>query len=74
VLTHRLDDRTRIEIDAIKISDQELDSFGFCTEAEASDLLRRYVSSRAKLALDAMQTGRTHYAHYGAAIRHDIDS
>jgi 8-oxo-dGTP diphosphatase len=59
--------------DAIRISDQELDAFRFCTEAEASDLLRPYVWSRATLALDAMRTGRTHYAHFGAAITDDIN-
>jgi hypothetical protein len=62
------------QIDAIKISDQELDAFRFCTEAEASDLLRPYVWSRAALALEAMRTGRTHYAHYGAAVSDGIDT
>ncbi len=61
------------QIDAIKISDQELDAFRFCTEAEASDLLRPYVWSRATLALDAMRTGQMHYAHYGSAISDDIN-
>jgi hypothetical protein len=61
------------QIDAIKISDQELDAFRFCTDAEASDLLRPYVWSRATLALDALRTGRTHYAHFGAAISDGID-
>ena len=62
------------QIDAIMISDQELDAFRFCTEGEASDLLRPYVWSRATLALDAMRTGRTHYAHFGAAISDGSDS
>ncbi len=32
------------------------------------------LNGASSLALDAMRTGQTHYAHYGSAISDDIDS
>jgi 8-oxo-dGTP pyrophosphatase MutT (NUDIX family) len=53
----------RTEIDALCITDQELDGFRFCTREEAAELLRPYVWQRAANALDALRTGRAHYFH-----------
>ena len=58
---------TPAQIATLTVSDPELDAFNFFTNEEAAELLRPYVWSRTALALDAAQTRRQHYAHYGSA-------
>lgn len=60
------------QVDNLRLSDQELDAFRFCTNEEAAELLRPYVWNRTALALDAALTGRLHYAHYGALLSDEI--
>jgi 8-oxo-dGTP diphosphatase len=49
----------------LQLLDEELGDFRFCTDEEASQLLRPYVWRRVKMALEALRTGQTHYLHDG---------
>jgi 8-oxo-dGTP diphosphatase len=51
------------EIDTVRITDDELAAFRFCTPSEAAELLRPYVWDRAASALGALKTGRAAYFH-----------
>ena len=55
-------------IAALRLSDDELSDFRFCTLDEAAELLRAYVWERADTALAALRAGRARYVHRGARI------
>jgi ADP-ribose pyrophosphatase YjhB (NUDIX family) len=48
-------------IDTLKVTDDELSDFRFCTHDEAAVLLSDFVWKRAAAALEALTTGRTQY-------------
>jgi ADP-ribose pyrophosphatase YjhB (NUDIX family) len=48
-------------IDALRITDDELAGFRFCTPGEAAESLRPYVWQRAAQALEAIASGRARY-------------
>jgi 8-oxo-dGTP diphosphatase len=50
-------------IQRLKITDDEISAFRFCTSEEARQLLRPYVWRRAEAALDAVDTRRALYRH-----------
>jgi 8-oxo-dGTP diphosphatase len=54
-------------IETLRITDDELAGFRFCTPDEAAGLLRPYVWQRAANALDALATGRARYFHRAAS-------
>jgi 8-oxo-dGTP diphosphatase len=47
----------------LRITDDEIAAFRFCTGDEARELLRPYVWQRSAAALDALRTGRASYRH-----------
>ncbi|MFD8249687.1 NUDIX domain-containing protein [Nocardia sp. NPDC059691] len=49
----------------LRIADDELDAFEFCTPDQAAQRLRPYVWARLAAALDALTTGRVAYLHDG---------
>jgi 8-oxo-dGTP diphosphatase len=51
------------DIDTLRITDDELAAFRFCTRQEAANLLRPYVWQRAASALDTLSTGQARYFH-----------
>lgn len=51
------------QVAALRITDEELTGFRFCTRDEAAHLLRPYVWQRAANALDALPGGRARYFH-----------
>jgi 8-oxo-dGTP diphosphatase len=51
----------------LKISDDELSSYEFCTPEQAQQRLRPYVWRRVAGALDALKTGHVQYLHDGYA-------
>lgn len=53
-------------ISALRITDDELSGFRFCSPDEATDLLRPYIWQRAANALKALQTGQAQYFHRAA--------
>jgi len=53
------------QVDKLILLDDELAAFRFCTDEEASQLLRPYVWRRVQMALDALRTGRVHYLQDG---------
>lgn len=53
-------------ITALRITDDELSGFRFCTRDEAAELLRPYVWQRATNALEALATGQARYFHRAA--------
>jgi 8-oxo-dGTP diphosphatase len=55
-------------IAALRLSDDELSDFRFCTPHEAAELLRPYVWHRADTALAALRAGRPRYAHHGTTV------
>ena len=50
-------------IDSLRITDDEITAFRFCTTDEARTLLRPYVWQRSTAALSALATGRATYRH-----------
>ncbi|MGA2926190.1 MAG: NUDIX hydrolase [Solirubrobacteraceae bacterium] len=54
-------------ITRLRIADDELSSFRFCTLNDAASLLRPYVWQRATNALHALATGTALYLHRGSA-------
>lgn len=50
---------------SIRLLDGELQAFRFCTEEEASKLLRPYVWRRMAMALGALKNGGFRYLHNG---------
>ena len=55
------------QVAALRITDDELSGFRFCTRDEAAQLLRPYVWQRAANALDALPSGRAQYFHRATA-------
>jgi 8-oxo-dGTP diphosphatase len=55
------------QVAALRITDDELSEFRFCTRDEAAQLLRPYVWQRAANALDALHTGQARYFHRATA-------
>jgi 8-oxo-dGTP pyrophosphatase MutT (NUDIX family) len=53
------------EISELRLLDDELAAYEFCTVEEASKLLRPYVWRRVSAALDALETGRVRYLQDG---------
>jgi 8-oxo-dGTP pyrophosphatase MutT (NUDIX family) len=56
------------QLSQIRLRDDELAAFGFCTTEQAQQRLRPYVWRRIAAALDAQQTGRVAYLHDGHRI------
>jgi 8-oxo-dGTP pyrophosphatase MutT (NUDIX family)/transcriptional regulator with XRE-family HTH domain len=57
------------EIGGLNLLDGELRAFRFCTEEEASKLLRHYVWRRVQTALKALRTGRARYVEDGREVQ-----
>lgn len=53
------------QIAGLKLHDDELAGFGFCTPDEARQRLRPYVWRRVAVALEALRTGRVRYLQDG---------
>lgn len=53
---------------ALKISDDELSAFEFCTTRQAEQRLRPYVWQRLAAALAALETGQVAYLHGGRYV------
>ena len=53
------------EIAGLRLLDGELAAVRFCTVEEAAGLLRPYVWTRVRAALDALRTGDARYLHDG---------
>jgi 8-oxo-dGTP diphosphatase len=51
------------EIQNLRITDEELTAFRFCTSDDARELLRPYVWQRSATVLGALETGQAQYRH-----------
>ncbi|WP_280335672.1 NUDIX hydrolase [Nocardia wallacei] len=56
---------TPTQINQLRLADDELDAFDFCTPDQAAHRLRPYVWNRVTAALDARTTGHIAYLHDG---------
>jgi 8-oxo-dGTP diphosphatase len=59
---------TAPEISRLRLLDDELTAYQFCTEAEAAHLLRPYVWRRVQAALRALRTGHVCYLQDGQPV------
>jgi 8-oxo-dGTP diphosphatase len=59
---------TAAEIASLRLLDEELAAYRFCTEDQAAHLLRPYVWRRAQAALQALRTGRVCYLQDGQPV------
>jgi 8-oxo-dGTP diphosphatase len=56
---------TAAEIDNLRLVDDELAAFKFCTEEQAAQLLRPYVWQRTRAALEALRSRQAYYLQDG---------
>jgi 8-oxo-dGTP diphosphatase len=56
---------TAAQIDNLRLVDDELGAFQFCTEQQAAQLLRPYVWQRTRAALEALRSGQAYYLQDG---------
>jgi 8-oxo-dGTP diphosphatase len=56
---------TASEVDSLRLVDDELGAFKFCTEEQTAQLLRPYVWQRTRAALEALRTGQAYYLQDG---------
>ena len=56
---------TAAEIDNLRLVDDELAAYQFCTEEQTAQLLRPYVWQRTRAALEALRTGQASYLQDG---------
>jgi 8-oxo-dGTP diphosphatase len=59
---------TAAEIAGLHLLDGELAAYQFCSEKQASQLLRPYVWRRTQAVLEALRTGQAHYLQDGHRI------
>jgi ADP-ribose pyrophosphatase YjhB (NUDIX family) len=57
------------QVDGLRLRDEELTAFAFCTEQEAQQRLRPYVLRRMAAALEALRTGRAVYLRDGERVQ-----